>query len=825
MPTRCHVSPQDAELLDSALGYARRGWPVFPLHTATSADNCSCGQPNCPSPGKHPRTRHGVNDATTDKAAIRSWWTRWPGANIGIATGASSGIVVLDRDDGKGGTESLQRLEAAYGDLPVTPVVRTGGGLHLYFRRPPGNVRNKVALSGFPGFDVRADGGYVVAPPSLHVSQRRYRWEASPDEIQVAEMPPRLIALLTDPAYGVTDQLDHEGGGKIPEGQRNATLTSLAGAMRRRGMTPASIEAALLTENKQRCDPPLPTTEVARIVRSVARYQSSANSANYANREGDSSSWDPPTPFHEFDLPPFPTDALPEPIRTFVEAEAVATQTPPDLAAMLALAAIAAAAARKVRIQIKEGYSEPLNIFTVIALPPATRKSAVFANVTAPLMKYEKEEAIRMAPEIGVARTRYEIAEKRLKRAQEQAAKTSEPCETLEAEHLARELSTMSVPASPRLIADDATPEKLATLIHEQDGRMAVMSPEGGVFDLMAGRYSQNGAPNFEVYLKGHQGDTLRVDRVGRSSEHVERPALTLGLAVQPKVLEGLVARADFHGRGLLGRFLYARPRSLVGWRDVEAPSVPAKIRAAYHDCLAWLLGISPETGPSGESQEHALHLHDEARALLREAERWIEPQLAEFGELGGIQDWGGKWFGAVARITGLLHLVQCFGEAEPWRPPVPRQTVQCALDIGRYLIPHAKAAYAAMGADPAVEDAKHILKWIRHRRRESFTKRDVFEGTKGRFNRVSALEPGLRVLEEHGHVRQRAAAGPIRPGRPPSPVYDVNPDAHSQNSHNSQNDARPPDSANTANSAKHPNGEDSASDKTKDEDREDGSK
>jgi hypothetical protein len=141
-------------------------------------------------------------------------------------------------------------------------------------------------------------------------------------------------------------------------------------------------------------------------------------------------------------------------------------------------------------------------------------------------------------------------------------------------------------------------------------------------------------------------------------------------------------------------------------------------------------------------------------------------------------------------------------GDAEPWASPVSSDTVQRSLEIGKYLIPHAKAAYAAMGADPAVEDAKHILRWIRHRGRESFSKRDVFEGTKGHFSKVSTLEPGLRVLEEHQFIQQRPSTGTPQPGRPPSPTYDVNPSIHSHNSHNSHNSPDHDNSANTANCA-----------------------
>jgi hypothetical protein len=139
------------------------------------------------------------------------------------------------------------------------------------------------------------------------------------------------------------------------------------------------------------------------------------------------------------------------------------------------------------------------------------------------------------------------------------------------------------VPPLPRWLVDDATPEALAGLLATY-GRIALLSPEGDVFDQMAGRYNQAG-PNLGVYLKGHAGDLLKVDRRGRPPEYVERPCLTIGLAVQPEVLRGLAGRPGFGGRGLLARFLYSLPESLVGRRQPGAPSAgrqpehPGRIR------------------------------------------------------------------------------------------------------------------------------------------------------------------------------------------------------------------------------------------------------
>lgn len=251
----------------SALNAARRGWPVLALHWIVSG-HCSCRKSACSSPRKHPLLSGGVKNATADLSRIRKLWTKWPEANVGIATGRVSGIVVLDIDPRHGGTESLGQLKDNYGQFPDGPRVRTGGnGDHVYFRCPNGGLKNRVSL--LPGIDIRGDGAYVVGANSIHVSGARYLFVRgqTPEKRPLPPVPDWLLKLIQPRE---TSSLKTES--RIPEGQRNATLASLAGSMRARGMTRQAIEAALLEENRLRCDPPLNDTEVLSIAASIARY-------------------------------------------------------------------------------------------------------------------------------------------------------------------------------------------------------------------------------------------------------------------------------------------------------------------------------------------------------------------------------------------------------------------------------------------------------------------------------------------------------------------------------------------------------------------------
>lgn len=260
--------------LTAALGYAKSGWAVFPLHTPNGNGLCDCRK-QCSSPGKHPRTMNGLNGATTDEAQVRQWWGMWPHANIGVATGAKSGFFVLDIDKDHGGPESVKALTEKHGLFPERIFQRTGGGgWHVLFKHPGiriGNIQSSDRLGR--GIDVRGDGGYIVAAPSLHASGRQYAWGTPFDKLPDA--PHWLIEALRRPETSQPTP-HYSSVADIPEGQRNNLLTSIAGAMRRRGLSEGAICAALKVENLQRCVPPLPEADIEKIARSIARYSPEA---------------------------------------------------------------------------------------------------------------------------------------------------------------------------------------------------------------------------------------------------------------------------------------------------------------------------------------------------------------------------------------------------------------------------------------------------------------------------------------------------------------------------------------------------------------------
>jgi hypothetical protein len=190
----------DNPLLAAALDYAARGWPVFPCHGMRDGQ-CTCGKFDCDSPGKHPRFRGSFKHATTDTERIHQWWTKYPDANIAIATGAVSSLIVLDQDPRNYGDLTLDELEAQYGKLPETAVSLTGGGgAHYFLRYLAEPIRSGKDVLG-PGLDIQSDGGYIIAPPSRHASGRDYEWEVSshPDQVPIAALPAWILIRANTP--------------------------------------------------------------------------------------------------------------------------------------------------------------------------------------------------------------------------------------------------------------------------------------------------------------------------------------------------------------------------------------------------------------------------------------------------------------------------------------------------------------------------------------------------------------------------------------------------------------------------------------------------
>lgn len=244
-------------MYDAAIEYAKKGFAVFPLKYRD----------------KVPLTRNGCKDATTDAAQIKAWWQKYPNANIGLATGSVSQNVFvidldIDEDCGIDGYHSLEDWQREHGDFPETWTAITGrGGYHLYYRGN-GKIKNRAGI--IDGVDIRGNGGYVVAPPSIHKNGNRYEWEYSPDEFEIAKADNNVEYFLNhdDQKQGTTFTMPNI----VAAGQRNQMLFRFACMMQAKGASDQSVFAATMAENESSCSPPLTEQEVRIIVSSATKY-------------------------------------------------------------------------------------------------------------------------------------------------------------------------------------------------------------------------------------------------------------------------------------------------------------------------------------------------------------------------------------------------------------------------------------------------------------------------------------------------------------------------------------------------------------------------
>lgn len=490
--------------------------------------------------------------------------------------------------------------------------------------------------------------------------------------------------------------------------------------------------------------------------------------------------WETPLPLRQASSPPdFPCDALPLWLGRFVAAESEATQTPAGLAGGLALAACAAAVAKKFEIQARPGWFEPVNIYVAGVLPPGSRKSQVFKDVIKPLLEFEHAEVEASRAAVAQDESEYRRLKKRLDGLESgfASAKNKEAADRLklEADEMARELAQKEVIKLPRYIAQDVTPEAVARMMADSNGRLAAFSAEGELLEIMAGRYSN--APNIEIFLKGHAGDMVRVDRQSKESKsiYIKRPALTLGLCFQPSMLTDLARVKGFTGRGLLARFLWVVPDSNIGRRKTKPAAVPLSISSDYSAGIEKLCQIS--LGEDEDGQACVLTLDSGAAQMLDALMEQVEKALGDSEQMGAYPEWGAKFVGAVVRIAGILHVAKEPGALSTALEPISRETFLQAVQIGDFFHEHAKIAFGLMGTDAAVGDAEYILRWLKGREVSRIQKKEVFRSLRGRFRKAADMDEPLKLLMEFGWLRE--VKEPAEGTHKPRTFYEVNPKSY----------------------------------------------
>jgi len=731
---------------------------------------------------------------------------------IGIVSGVG-GFLCLDVDV-KSDNEAtvLERMSLAKNieklfDGKTLMAKSQSGGLHVYLKSAESNDFRVLPFGEFRSAGTGGAARMTVIPPSQMPGQKRYKFINQEPILEVDDAWAIVQTTLNTIGIELEDTapkavLDAESG-KVTVGNRHDFLVKRARHLRGIGLSPSQIDSTFKgwrvdgvfenpesigdseIENAANWTKDIPTDEQIEkheskglLPKKGRTYSSNDNSANSATPNGGKSpeKWFLPIEFDNYNLDPFPLDALPKSLATWAKELAVETQTPVDMAAMTALAVVSTAVQRKFVVRVKRNWTETLSVWVAVAMPSGDRKSAVHDPATKPIRDYQAAQAIDMADEITESQARYEVLKdekdsiiksKKIKDREEKITKLA-GVKKLLAEH--------KIIKAPRYICGDVTSEKLTVLMSQHNESMGIFDDEGTAFSIICGRYSKE--VNAELFLKSYTGSTVDVDRQNKGPIHMNRPAIAMALACQPSVLRDLGKVGQLKDRGFFGRFWFVVPKSFIGRRDTDAPAMSSQVSAEYEKIITNLLKIRPQTDEWGNISSYILKLSPDAYAVVQKFAARIEPELSQYGRLSDNAEFAKKLVGGVVRIAGLMHLIN--NQDQPWSVDVSEDTMLYAVVLGDYLTSHALAAMDIMGADKNVDDARYLLHRITHsskvQEQKSLSKRDTFELTKKRFKRVEAMEDAIQLLIDHDYIRDRGSQRTHEKGRNPSPLYEVNP-------------------------------------------------
>ncbi len=760
-------------LLESALDLAARGFPVFPLRVR----------------GKKPLTEHGFKDATTDPTQIRAWWTKWPDANIGMPTGAVSGIDVLDVDAKTGGRKTIADLEAEHGSADSLTVETGGGGLHLWYTHVEG-VRNRAGM--LPGLDVRGDGGYVVVPPSIHPNGTAYRWlhGIGPDFAPVAPWPAWLLKIVlpaprlasTAPApqpseggstpYGLKalkgmaaelggakpgtrDELRNRlsfragrlaAGGHVTEGDAEEALASACdangliaeeGEEKIRERICAGIAAGVAAGPKG-----------PRVGAATATQPGPGRPTNFANsapQKVKDARFPPPNQGglcrrRQRMRTPFPALALPPTVRRYVEEGAKTVGCCLSMIALPLLISMAAAIGNTRRLRIKGGarpWNEPAVLWGVLVGESGTLKSPAIDLAVEPSRRREA----RAAKENEEALRTYEreVAQYRKDLSLWMRAKGDRPAP----EPPVR-------PALRRFIVSDTTIEALADRLLDNPRGLLLVRDELGAWLRSFDQYRAGGrGGDVAKWLEVHGARLLIVDRKTGEPKtiHIPRAAVSILGGIQPGTLRHVLT-AEFFENGLAARLLLTMPPTpRRRWSEAE---VSEEAAAGIDRTFEGLFDLKMETAANGEAHPGDLRLTPEAKAL------WVEffNEHATEGE-GLTGDLAAAWSkaeGYAARLSLVVHLARWAATDEPLALPdaVDAESLGAGITLARWFVGEAERVYAAQRESDADRVRRRLAEWIDNRGGR-VTVRDVARGPRAFRGDEERAERALESLVKAG--------------------------------------------------------------------------
>lgn len=479
--------------------------------------------------------------------------------------------------------------------------------------------------------------------------------------------------------------------------------------------------------------------------------------------------FDPIIPFDQYETPEIPPGLLPQDVGDFVENIADVLSIPTAMPVMAAIGIIAAALCTKFVVSPKPDWCEPVNIYSITAMPPASNKSQTLSYLKKPVDEWEKFECNRIAPKRQEAITELKILQQQLakyyniikakKSKAEEISLAQEKIQEIESELQEKQ---SAIPKLPQIYTTDATPEAIADLVNEQDGRLGIISDEGGITEVLSGLYNSGNA-NIDIFLKGIDGGATRIKRAHK--DYRLNPYLTVLLLVQPQILSNMADKRAFTGNGALERFLFTLPVGNVGYREIKDTTIDEHYKDKYSKLVFNLLAIPVPAIPQ------VLTLEAPALAVFTEFRAEIERSLRPDGKLHICRAWGGKLAGYTLRLAAIFHLSE---HCNPKHLIIQKSTMNNAITLARLLMDHAVAAFSLMGTDEEITDAKSLYEWLKTQKVRFLKKSEIINAMRNRhMGKKKRLQAALANLIERNFL---STAHLDCSTRKPTEVYFVNP-------------------------------------------------
>lgn len=464
--------------------------------------------------------------------------------------------------------------------------------------------------------------------------------------------------------------------------------------------------------------------------------------------------WDPIIDLSEIKIPIFPLEIFPNDIRNYIQSVSVSIQVAVDAVAMYFFSVLSTAVTNKFTIKPKADWEEYLNLFVLIVAGPSERKTPVYKELIKPLIKSLEEINKENLSKILNEKAQEKILKKEIQELEN--LKITELCDT-DKEECQRKLTNLYLELEKfeqtktkviDLIASDITVEKMAEEMENNGGALAILSSEGSEFlGIINGRYSNN--QNYDFVLKGYSNEPINVKRMGNNRNiNIDTAVLTVGLFTQPKVIEELPS--SVLSRGLMQRFIYCYPKSLAGYRVPESPTVNLVYKETYSRQLKKLLGFclkghKIELSFSKESQKQFNNIR-----LINEKIH-LEENKSE-----AYKQWIGKFDGNLARIMGLLHIMDHLTNLNNMPTEIAVEVVERASILRNYIIANAELAFGILEDTHISNDTYYVLQKIKNKygNCSEVPYQKLWQDVSGKLKKSKVLREILNSLEEMNYLK-----------------------------------------------------------------------